>query len=312
MWPKAWPGRWPASPPGGFGEGAAVTGRNELRAKIASVKDTQKITKAMHMVAASKLRATQERMRRTRPYRDRIAAVIARLATANPEYRHPYTVARPVAAVGLIVLSSDRGLCGGLNANLFRLASARIGEWRAAGAETRLGLVGRKAVGYFGGSSAVAAQAVDYGDRPGPDSVAGVAGALLQAFDRGEIDELWLACNRFASVVAQEPRLIRLLPVAAAELAPDRDAAGGSGDCLYEPDPKSILDGLLPRYVEALVFQGLVENVAAEQAAKMMAMQSASDNAGELIKELQSAYNRARQAAITQEIAEIVAGASAV
>jgi F-type H+-transporting ATPase subunit gamma len=292
-----------------------MSGKNEIRGKIASIKDTQKITKAMEMVAASKMRKTQERMRKTRPYRERMASIIGHLAKANPEYRHPYIMERPVKRVGVIVISSDRGLCGGLNSNLFRALVKRMKVWGENGQEIKLGLLGRKAVGFFSMANAdIVAQKVNTGDMPGADTVAGVTGAMLKMYDAGEIDEIYLASNHFVNVVVQEPKVIKILPVKTADLAGDTvlNARPYSWDYVYEPDPKPILDGLLVRYVESLVFQGLVENVAAEQAAKMVAMKNASENAGELIKELKQVYNRARQAAITQEIAEIVAGAAAV
>ena len=292
-----------------------MSGRNEIRGKIASIKDTQKITKAMEMVAASKMRKTQERMRKTRPYRERMASIIGHLAKANPEYRHPYIMERTVKSIGVIVISSDRGLCGGLNSNLFRALLKRMRMWEDQGYQIKLGLMGRKAVGFFSSLHAdIEAQKVGLGDLPGAETVAGVTGAMLKLYDQGGIDELYIASNHFVNVVLQDPKVYKLLPVKTADLASDQVLSDRpfSWDYVYEPDPKPILDGLLIRYVESLVFQGLVENVAAEQAAKMVAMKNASDNAGELITELKQAYNRARQAAITQEIAEIVGGAAAV
>jgi len=292
-----------------------MSGRHEIRGKIVSVKNTQKITKAMEMVAASKMRKTQERMRKTRPYRERMAQIIGHLAKANPEYRHTYLMERPVKRVGVIILGTDRGLCGGLNSNLFRIVIKKLRAWNQAGVGISLGLFGRKTTSFFAKTVAeIEAQETGLGDTPPATIVSGVAGAMLKLFSEGKIDELYLAHNRFATVVSQVPEVIKLLPVKSADLVNDELLSKRSyvWDYIYEPSPQPILDGLLVRYVESLVFQGLVENIACEQAAKMLAMKNASDNAGELIKELQLAWNKARQAAITQEISEIVAGASAV
>ena len=282
----------------------------EIRVKIASIKNTQKITRAMEMVAASKMRKTQDRMLATRPYSKKIAQIIKHLATANPEYRHPYTMARPVKEVGVIVVSSDRGLCGGLNANLFRLALRRIREWSDQGNGVRLSIVGQKGASFFNSIGAnIAAQATRLGDKPHLEDIVGVIKVMLDEFADGKVDEVHLLYNEFVNTMTQKPRLIKLLPVSPEEIS---EESKGQWDYIYEPDAKQVLDQLLVRYVESLVFQGLVENNACEQAARMVAMKSASDNAGKLIKELQLIYNKARQAAITQEIAEIVGGAAAV
>ncbi|GAB6047553.1 F0F1 ATP synthase subunit gamma [Methyloparacoccus murrellii] len=283
----------------------------EIRLKITSIKNTQKITRAMEMVAASKMRKTQDRMLATRPYSRKVAQIIRHLATANPEYRHPYTVARPVSRVGVILVSSDRGLCGGLNANLFRLALRRLREWSETGVDAQLGVIGQKGAGFFNAIGAnIAAQSTRLGDRPHLEDIIGVIKVMLDDYAEGKVDEVHLLYNEFVNTMTQKPRLVRLLPVSPDEMA--EDASKGLWDYIYEPDAKEVLDQLLIRYVESLVFQGLVENNACEQAARMVAMKSASDNAGKLIKELQLIYNKARQAAITQEIAEIVGGAAAV
>jgi F-type H+-transporting ATPase subunit gamma len=292
-----------------------MPGRNEIRQKIGSIKNTQKITRAMEMVAAGKMRKTQERLRQTRPYRERMALIIGHLAHANHEYRHPFLIERPVKSVGMIVAGSDRGLCGGLNANLFRTILKKQLAWDSEGLSCEYGVIGRKAAGFFLGISArMAVQVQDIGDTVHPDHLSGIIGGMIQSYLSGGIDRLHLAYNHFGSTLSQVPTIIQLLPVKADDLVNDEllSERPFSWDYIYEPDPACIIDSLLVRYVEALVFQGVVENQACEQAARMVAMKSASDNAGELIKELQLYYNKARQAAITREIAEIVAGSAAV
>lgn len=282
----------------------------EIRLKITSIKNTQKITRAMEMVAASKMRKTQDRMLATRPYSLKVAQIIKHLASANPEYRHPYTIARPVKQVGLILVSSDRGLCGGLNANLFRLAIRRMREWTDQDLAVRMSVIGQKGASFFNSIGAdITAQAARLGDRPHLEDIIGVIKVMLDEYADGKVDEVHLLYNEFVNTMTQKPKLVKLLPI-----SPDDIVEEGKGqwDYIYEPDAKEVLDQLLIRYVESLVFQGLVENNACEQAARMVAMKSASDNAGKLIKELQLIYNKARQAAITQEIAEIVGGAAAV
>ncbi len=282
----------------------------EIRTKITSVRNTQKITRAMEMVAASKMRKTQDRMQATRPYSSKIARIIKHLAHANPEYKHPFTLEREVRSVGLIVVSSDRGLCGGLNSNLFRLVLRRMRSWSEQGVSIRVCTIGQKAASFFGGISAdVIAQATRLGDAPHLEAIIGVIKAMLDEYEAGRVDELHVVYNEFVNTMTQKPKVERLIPIQPEELAEDLPS---HWDYLYEPDAKEVLDDLLIRYVESIVFQGLVENNACEQAARMVAMKSASDNAGKLIKELQLIYNKARQAAITQEIAEIVGGAAAV
>ncbi len=282
----------------------------EIRLKITSIKNTQKITRAMEMVAASKMRKTQDRMQATRPYSRKIAQIIKHLATANPEYRHPYTIARPVKRAGVILVSSDRGLCGGLNSNLFRQTIRKMREWSGAGVPIEFSVIGQKGAGFFSSIGAdVVAQVTRLGDKPHLEDIIGVIKVMLDAYAEGKIDEVHLFYNEFVNTMTQKPKLIKLLPVSPGEIV---EESKGQWDYIYEPDAKEVLDQLLVRYVESLVFQGLVENGACEQAARMVAMKSASDNAGKLIKELQQIYNKARQAAITQEIAEIVGGAAAV
>jgi F-type H+-transporting ATPase subunit gamma len=287
-----------------------MAGEKEIRTKIRSIQSTQKITKAMEMVAASKMRKAQERMLASRPYAEKIRNVIGHLALAHPEYRHPYLVDRQtVKAVGFIVISTDRGLCGGLNINLFKKAVTAVQEWRERGADVRFCLIGAKAMGFFrrvGGQ--VMAHADHLGDRPHIADLIGTVKVMLDAYDDGEIDRLYLVENRFVNTMTQTPTVTQLLPVEPAE----DESLRHHWDYIYEPDARDVLDGLLMRYVEAQVYQGVVENVACEMAARMVAMKAASDNAGTLINDLQLAYNKARQAAITQEISEIVSGAQAV
>jgi F-type H+-transporting ATPase subunit gamma len=287
-----------------------MAGTKEIRVKIKSVQNTRKITRAMEMVAASKMRRAQERMRAARPYADKVRNVVAHLAHAATEYRHPFLMPREVKRVGLIVVSSDRGLCGGLNANLFRAVASRMKEFKAEGLDASFCVIGGKAAGFIrrtGGE--VLAEATHLGDRPGAEALIGPVKVMLDAFLAGRIDRLYLVYNRFISSMAQKPVIEQLLPVEAQEK--DKDMAH-HWDYLYEPDSREILDAFLMRYVESLVYQGVVENIACEQAARMVAMKSASDNASNIIGELQLIYNKVRQAAITQEIAEIVGGAAAV
>ncbi|MGX2033072.1 MULTISPECIES: F0F1 ATP synthase subunit gamma [Methylocaldum] len=282
----------------------------EIRLKITSIKNTQKITRAMEMVAASKMRRTQERMQATRPYSRKIAQIIKHLAHANPEYKHPFTIERPVSRVGVILISSDRGLCGGLNANLFRLALRRMRGWNAEDKAVTLSTIGQKGTAFFSSIGAnVVSQATKLGDRPHLQDIIGVIKTMVDEYSEGKIDELYVLYNEFLNTMTQKPRLVQLLPIRPEDIGEEQK---GQWDYIYEPDAKEVLDQLLIRYVESIVFQGLVENNACEQAARMVAMKSASDNAGKLIKELQLIYNKARQAAITQEIAEIVGGAAAV
>ena len=282
----------------------------EIRTKIRSIQNTQKITRAMEMVAASKMRKAQDRMAASRPYAEKIRNVIHHLAQAHPEYRHPYLEEREIRRAGYIIVSTDRGLCGGLNANLFRHILRQLRECDDQGIEIDLCAIGRKAAGFFRRLSAkLRAQTTELGDSPPLEDLIGAVKVMLDAYNDGEIDRLYLASNEFVNTMTQRPSIEQLLPIAAPE--PEEELRH-HWDYLYEPESKVILDDLLMRYIESLVYQGVVENIACEQAARMVAMKSASDNAGNLIDELQLAYNKARQAAITQELSEIVGGAAAV
>ena len=283
----------------------------EIRTKISSIKNTQKITRAMEMVAASKMRKTKDRMQATRPYSLKMGRIIKHLAQANPEYKHPYLVAREVKRVGVIVVSSDRGLCGGLNSNLFRKALTQLSQWDKANIEVDVCTIGAKASGFFANlkTTHLVGQITKLGDAPHLDDIVGIIKIMLDAYESGRIDQLFIVSNEFVNTMTQRPTVEQLLPAMACEL--DENLTG-HWDYIYEPDAKEVLDHLLTRFIESKVYQGLVENNACEQAARMVAMKSASDNAGNLIGELQLIYNKARQAAITQEISEIVAGAAAV
>jgi len=282
----------------------------EIRSKIGSIKNTQKITRAMEMVAASKMRKTKDRMLATRPYSKKIGQIIKHLAHANPEYKHPFLIEREVKRVGIIVVSSDRGLCGGLNSNLFRKTLSQMMQWDKANIEVDICTIGTKAFGFFGNLKAnLVGQVSKLGDTPHQHDIIGIIKIMLDAYAQGRIDELHVVSNEFVNTMTQKPTIEKLLPVVAGEL---EESLNGHWDYIYEPDAKEVLDHLLTRYIESIVYQGLVENNACEQAARMVAMKSASDNAGNIISELQLVYNKARQAAITQEISEIVAGAAAV
>ena len=282
----------------------------EIRGKIASIKNTQKITRAMEMVAASKMRKTRDRMHATRPYSKKISQIINHLSHANPEYKHPFMIEREVKRVGIIVVSSDRGLCGGLNANLFRTILTAMQKWDAQSIEIDVATIGGKAAGFFSNINAnIVGQVSKLGDTPHQMDIVGVIKLMLDAYEAGTIDQLYVFNNEFVNTMTQKPVMTQLLPVMASSLEED---LSGHWDYLYEPGAEVVLEQLLQRYVESIVYQGLVENNACEQAARMVAMKSASDNAGNIIKELQLVYNKARQAAITQEISEIVGGAAAV
>lgn len=287
-----------------------MAGAKEIRSKISSIKSTQKITSAMEMVAASKMRKAQDRMSASRPYAEKMLQVISHLANATPEYRHSFMATeRPRKRVGYIVVSSDRGLCGGLNSNLFRRLVVEVREQREAGVEPLFCTVGSKALNFFkrfGGE--VKAQASHLGDTPHIEDLIGTVKVMLDAFEAGEIDALYVASNEFVNTMTQRPVIRQLVPIVRQE----QEALPYHWDYIYEPDARVVLDALLTRYIESLVYQAVVENVACEQAARMVAMKAASDNAGNLIDELQLVYNKARQAAITQEISEIVSGAAAV
>jgi F-type H+-transporting ATPase subunit gamma len=288
-----------------------MAGEKEIRSKIASVKNMQKITSAMEKVAASKIRKAQRQMEASRPYAERIRRVIGHLAHANPDYKHPYLTEREVKRVGYIVISTDRGLCGGLNANLFKAVIGELVKWDAESVKVDMALVGAKAVQFFrrlGGN--VVATASHLGDQPSVNELIGSIKIMLDAYEQGKIDRLFLVNNVFVSAMSQKPTVTQLLP--ASGLAQDKDDLQAHWDYIYEPDASELLDDVLMRYIESQVYRGAVENFACEMAAKMVAMKSATDNAGEIIEKLQLKYNKARQASITQEISEIVGGAAAV
>jgi F-type H+-transporting ATPase subunit gamma len=281
----------------------------EIRTKIGSVKNTQKITKAMEMVAASKMRRTQQTMAATRPYADKIRTAIGHLYKANPEYRHPFLDEREIRRVGYIVVTTDRGLCGGLNVNLFRALLKDLQAQRSAGKESDLCLIGAKGVQFFRNLDVnVVGAATHLGEDPKVSDLVGAIKIMLDSYVEGKIDRLFLVRNRFENTMSQKPRIETLIPVAPV----DADNLSEHWDYIYEPDASELLDSILMRYIESQVYRGAVENVACEMAAKMVAMKSATDNAGKMIDQFQLEYNKARQAAITQEISEIVGGAAAV
>jgi len=286
-----------------------MAGTKEIRTKISSVKSTQKITSAMEMVAASKMRRAQERMELGKPYSQRIRDVIGHLANSNPEYKHRFMKDRPVKRVGYILVSSDRGLCGGLNVNMFKAAIKNMKLWADQQVQIDLCLIGAKAGAFFksfGGN--VVASTRDLGEKPVLSNLIGSVKVMLDAFEDGKIDRLYLVSNEFVNTMTQQPKVSQLLPL----LAEDNSKLKHHWDYIYEPDAEALLKGLLTRFIESQVYQAVVENSACEQAARMVAMKSATDNAGELIDTLKLIYNKARQAAITQEISEIVGGAAAV
>ena len=281
----------------------------EIRTQIASVKNTQKITKAMEMVAASKTRKMQDRMRAARPYADKMRNVVAHIANANTEYTHSFLIEREVQRIGLIVVTTDRGLCGGLNGNLFRLAVRQFMDWEGEGKQLQLCVLGNKGIGFFSRIGAnIVGQASDLGDAPKLGDLIGNIRIMLDAYAEEKIDRLYLVYNEFVNSMTQTPSFEQLLPLVPEEAADLQH----HWDYIYEPEAAEVMDQMLSRYIESLVYQGVTENIACEQAARMVAMKSASDNAGKLIDELQLAYNKARQSAITQEMSEIVAGAAAV
>ena len=287
-----------------------MAGAKEIRTKIKSIQNTQKITKAMEMVAASKMRRAQERMRAARPYATKIRNVIAHLAQSNMEYTHPFAIERDVKRVGYIVISSDRGLCGGLNVNMFRQAVNSMSEWQDKNVEIDVSTIGSKGLTFFnryGGN--IVSEVTQIGDKPEMADLIGAIKVMLDAYHEGSIDRLYMVRNDFVNTMTQAPIVEQLLPVTVAE---PEEALAHHWDYLYEPEAKPVVDRLMERYIESLVYQGVVENISCEMAARMVAMKSASDNAGNLIDELQLVYNKARQAAITQEISEIVSGAAAV
>jgi F-type H+-transporting ATPase subunit gamma len=286
----------------------------DIRNKIKSIQSTRKITSAMEMVATSKMRKAQERMLAARPYADKIRQVIGHLGYAHPEYRHPYCEVRPVKRVGLILVTTDRGLCGGLNTNQFRAVLSKLRQWSERGVELDLCAVGAKGSAFFRRLGVhIVAQTSHLGDVPRIQDLVGTVRVMLGAFEDQQIDRLYLSYNEFVNTMVQAPTLVELLP------CPIHDETGAADvelthywDYLYEPDAREVLNGLLARYIESLVYRAAVENVACEQAARMVAMKNATENAGNFIEQLQLAYNKARQAAITRELSEIVAGAGAV
>lgn len=281
----------------------------EIKTKIGSVQNTQKITSAMQMVAASKMRRTQDKMREGKPYSTHIRQVIGHLANANPEHKHLYMVEREVKRIAYVVVSTDRGLCGGLNVNLFRAVVKDMAEWNAKGIEIDVGVIGNKGAPFFRSIGAnITAVMNDVGEQPTLTDLIGGIKVMLDAYEAGEIDRLYLASNEFVNTMTQAPTIKQLLP-----LDPEDDESyKHRWDYIYEPDARQLIEGLVMRYIESQVYQAVIENGACEQAAKMIAMKNATENAEKLIEELQLIYNNARQAAITQEIAEIVGGAAAV
>lgn len=288
-----------------------MAGAKEIRTKIASVRNTQKITKAMEMVAASKMRKTQERMSASRPYSDSIRQVISHIAKGNIDYKHPFLTPRAVKSVGYLVVSTDRGLCGGLNINLFKTVLNELKMHRDQGVDVRVGLVGNKAISFFQSVGVdIKYQVSSLGDTPSMNDLVGIVNGMVNAYRDGEIDEVYIVYNTFVNTMSQKPTVQQLLPLPALEN--DHLETKGSWDYIYEPNPKVLLDSLLVRYLESQVYQAIVDNLASEQAARMVAMKAATDNAGNLINELQLVYNKARQASITNELNEIVAGAAAI
>jgi F-type H+-transporting ATPase subunit gamma len=287
-----------------------MAGSKEIRTKIKSVENTRKITRAMEMVAAAKMRKAQDRMRAARPYAEKIRNVAAHLSRANPEYKHPFLVKRESTKnVGLIVVTSDKGLCGGLNTNVLRLAVSRMRAWEGEGKGIAVCPIGNKGLGFMNRVGAkVKSNLTGLGDTPHIEKLIGAIKVMLDAYVVGEIDAIYLSYNHFINTMKQEPRIEQLLPLSGEQIG----TAEGGWDYIYEPDAKEVIDELLVRYIESLVYQAVVENMASEQSARMVAMKAASDNAKNVIGELKLVYNKARQAAITKEISEIVGGAAAV
>lgn len=300
----------------------------EIRSQISSIKNTQKITRAMEMVAASKMRKAQERMGASRPYAEKMINVVRHLSQAHTEYKHPYLIDREAKRVGYIIISSDKGLCGGLNTNVFKETVKNMKDWHEQDVEIDVSVIGTKASGFFkriGGN--VVSHAEHLGDEPSLESLIGSVKVMLDAFNEGRIDRLFIVFNKFINTMTQEPIVAQMLPIGASqaeatakrkikyhEISDDDSRVNITHhwDYLYEPDAETVIDALLMRYIESLVYQGVVENMACEMAARMIAMKSATDNAGDMIDDLQLVYNKSRQAAITQELSEIVAGAAAV
>ncbi|MBN6079650.1 F0F1 ATP synthase subunit gamma [Aggregatibacter actinomycetemcomitans] len=289
-----------------------MAGAKEIKTKIASVQSTQKITKAMEMVATSKMRKTQDRMAASRPYSETIRNVISHVSKASIGYKHPFLAEREVKKVGILVISTDRGMCGGLNVNLFKATLNQIKAWKAQNAATELGLIGSKGISFFRSFGFnVKGQLSGLGDNPALEELIGVANAMFDAYRNGEIDAIYIAYNKFINTMSQKPVVQQLVPLP--EMENDHlSERQQAWDYIYEPDPKVLLDSLLVRYLESQVYQAVVDNLASEQAARMVAMKAATDNAGNLINDLQLVYNKARQASITNELNEIVAGAAAI
>ncbi|EFM89100.1 F0F1 ATP synthase subunit gamma [Actinobacillus pleuropneumoniae] len=288
-----------------------MAGAKEIRTKIASVKNTQKITKAMEMVATSKMRKTQERMAASRPYSETIRKVISHIAKGSIGYKHPFLTERDIKKVGYLVVSTDRGLCGGLNINLFKATLNEFKTWKDKDVSVELGLVGSKSVSFYQNLGLnVRSQVTGLGDNPEMERIVGAVNEMINAFRSGEVDAVYVAYNRFENTMSQKPVIAQLLPLP--KLDDDELDTKGSWDYIYEPNPQVLLDSLLVRYLETQVYQAVVDNLASEQAARMVAMKAATDNAGTLIDELQLVYNKARQASITNELNEIVAGAAAI
>ena len=287
-----------------------MAGGKEIRTKIKSVQNTQKITRAMEMVAASKMRKAQDRMRAARPYAEKIRNVAAHMSRANPEYKHPFLVKRDgLQRVGVIVVTSDKGLCGGLNTNALRMVLAKIKEWEGNGQGVEVCAIGTKGLGFMQRIGAsVLSHITHLGDTPHMDKLIGPVKVVLDAYNEGRIDALHICYTRFVNTMKQEPVMEQLLPIHGEALG----SAAGHWDYIYEPDAKQVVDELLVRYIETLIYQAVAENIASEQSSRMVAMKAASDNAGNVIEELKLIYNKTRQAAITKELSEIVAGAAAV
>jgi F-type H+-transporting ATPase subunit gamma len=287
----------------------------EIRLKIKSVQNTRKITKAMEMVAASKMRKAQDRMRQARPYGDKIRNIVAHLAQANPEYRHPFVVRRrEMRNVGLILVTTDKGLCGGLNTNVQRAVLQQVKQWEAAGVKFQATAIGNKGFGFLQRLNAnLVSHVVQLGDKPHLEKLIGPVKIQLDAYAAGALDALYIAYSRFVNTMKQEPVIEQLLPLSADRFAQsEEEKRAYAWDYIYEPDPQRVIDELMTRYVEALIYQSVAENMASEQSARMVAMKAASDNAKKLIEELQLVYNKTRQAGITKEISEIVGGAAAI
>ena len=287
----------------------------ELRTKIKSVENTKKITKAMEMISVSKMRKAQERMRAARPFSEKVRSIAANLGEANPEYVHAFMKTNDAKAVGMIVVSTDKGLCGGLNTNLFRAVTGKLRDAQSAGKSAITVAIGSKGQGFLSRIGAkVVSQVTHLGDKPHLDKLIGPVKVLLDAYVKGEVSAVYLCYNKFISTMKQEPVVEQLLPLSAEKMQEETKAAGAQHgwDYIYEPDAQTVIDELLVRYAEALVFQAVAENMASEHAARMVAMKAATDNAGNVIAELKLVYNKTRQAAITKELSEIVAGAAAV